>query len=480
MLTDGSRSYDQKVAAAGSAHWIAWREVVVRVGHKREMQSVGHDVTAQIEAERALAEARDQAESANRAKSRFLAMISHEIRTPLTGVLGMASLLMETTLTPEQRTYAKAIKTSGTALLTLIEEILDFSKIEAGRLELEAKVFNLPDLIEETIELIAPRAHAKSLEIASYLDDELPREVVGDATRLRQALLNLAGNAIKFTEGGGVGVIVEPAGTPEIVRFLVCDSGIGIAPQAQDRIFLEFEQADDGRARRFDGSGLGLSITKRIVDRMGGRIGVESAPGAGSTFHITVPLPRSGTREEAVPTRPDLTGMDVLIAAPATPAASLIARRLGSWGARTCLVADEQVAMALLQERAWTSVLVDRAVGSDRCKRIIAVSQSIRLRAVLVTPSERPELPALAMGGITGYLVKPVRILSLAKLFGGGPDGFERSTENLETRESLAYQTRTVLRFWLPRTMRSMRCWRRRCYNGLAIGRSSPPMAMRR
>ncbi len=200
---DGTRIHDQKIAAADGARWIAWREVVVRSGEKTEVQSVGRDMTDRVEAEHALADARDQAEAANRAKSRFLAVISHEIRTPLNGILGMAGLLADTPLTPEQATYAKAVKSSGDTLLSLIEEILDFSKIEAGRLDLEPRVFDLPALIEETIELIAPRAQAKQLEIASYVEDGLPRHVVGDAARLRQVLLNLAGNAIKFTERGG-------------------------------------------------------------------------------------------------------------------------------------------------------------------------------------------------------------------------------------------------------------------------------------
>src|SRR5262245_13849446 len=322
LATDGTRIHDQQIATADGARWIAWREVVVRTGANTsantgamtEVQSVGRDVTDRVEAEQALADARDQAEAANRAKSRFLATISHEIRTPLNGILGMADLLLDTALTPEQITYTKAVKSSGETLLSLIEEILDLSKIEAGRLDLAPRAFDLPALIEETVELIAPRAQAKQLEIASYVDDAVPRRVKGDVARLRQVLLNLAGNAVKFTEQGGVAIIVEPGSTPDEVRLLVRDTGIGIAPQEQERIFLEFEQADSGASRKFGGTGLGLAISRRIIERMGGRIAVESAPGAGSTFQVSLALPRAGEADTAP--APDLTDSEVLIVAP--------------------------------------------------------------------------------------------------------------------------------------------------------------------
>jgi PAS domain S-box-containing protein len=424
---DGTRVHDQKIAGAKGARWIAWREVVVRTGTKTEVQSVGRDVTDRVEAERALSGARDQAEAANRAKSRFLAMISHEIRTPLNGILGMADLLIDTTLTPEQTTYARAVKNSGDTLLSLIEEILDFSKIEAGRLDLEKRAFDLPALVEETIELIAPRAQAKSLEIASYVEDDVPRSVMGDAARLRQVLLNLAGNAVKFTERGGVAIIVEPGGSPDDVRFLVRDTGIGIAPEEQSRIFLEFEQADSGSGRKFGGTGLGLAISKRLVERMGGTIALDSALDAGSTFSVTLPLPRSDAGEQPTFTPPSLAGSDVLIVAPGATAASLVARRLMAWGARTCLVPDEQVASALLPERAWSAVLVDHALGGEACQQLARATGGIPRRIVLITPAERHALAALKETGFTGYLVKPVRAASLAARMTAEEDVFERA-----------------------------------------------------
>ena len=283
VLPDGTRLHDEQIMTADGARWLAWRDVVVwaEKAEHAEVQSVGRDVTDRIEAERALAEARDAAEAASGAKSRFLAMVSHEIRTPLNGILGMAGLLLDTPLTPEQTTYVKATKTSGDALLSLIEEILDFSKIEAGKLELETQPFSLTALVEDVVELLGPRAQAKGLEIASDVDERLPERVIGDATRLRQVLLNLAGNAIKFTETGGVGVVVEAGASAGEIVFEVRDTGIGIAPEQQARIFHEFEQADGGSARKFGGTGLGLAISRRIVERMGGRIEVDEHAGPG-------------------------------------------------------------------------------------------------------------------------------------------------------------------------------------------------------
>jgi PAS domain S-box-containing protein len=416
-LPDGTRLYDQKIAAAQGGRWIAWQEVTLRADGDSEVQSVGRDVTDRVNAEHALAEARDQAEAANRAKSRFLATVSHEIRTPLNGILGMADLLGDTALTPEQTTYLNAMKTSGETLLSLIEEILDFSKIEAGRLDLAARPFALSSFVEEAVELLGPRAQAKGLEICSLVDERLPTRVIGDAARLRQVLFNLAGNAIKFTEKGGVSIIVEPGDRPETITFLVRDTGIGIAAQDLERIFLEFEQGDSGASRKFGGTGLGLAISKRIVESMGGAIAVESGQGEGTTFRVTLPLQRAGVAEEAPLSVPDLAGNDILIVAPAAIEASLIARRLQRWGARTAIVADEAVAAALLPERAWSTVLVDHALGTPASEALARLTGGIARRLVLVTPALRDQLLTLKQAGFTGYLIKPVRAASLAARF---------------------------------------------------------------
>jgi len=433
LLTDGTRAYDQKIATPDGGRWIAWREVTVRSDRGSEMQSVGRDVTDRAIAERALADARDQAEAANRAKSRFLAVVSHEIRTPLNGILGMADLLGDTPLTPEQATYLAAMKASGGTLVSFIEELLDLAKIEAGRLDLAPQPFALSAFVEEAVELLGPRAQAKGLEICSYVDERLPSRLVGDAARLRQVIFNLVGNAIKFTEAGGVSIIVEPGPHADEIVIAVRDTGIGIAAEDHSRVFLEFEQADVGSTRQYDGIGLGLTISKRIVERMGGSIAVDSVPGAGATFRVTVPLPRAGDDEQPMAV-PDLAGNDILIVAPAAVEASLLARRLQRWGAHTTIVPDEAVAAALLPERPWSAVLVDHALGSTASAAMARLTAAVPRRIVLVTPAMRNELPRLKEAGFSGYLIKPVRATSLAARF-AADDAFEHGAA-IETPET--------------------------------------------
>jgi PAS domain S-box-containing protein len=411
---DGSVTYDQEIASPGGTRWIAWKEVAMRdeSGRVIEVQRVGRDVTGRVLAEHALADARTKAEAASRAKSRFLAVVSHEVRTPLNGILGMADLLVDTKLTSEQETYARAVKTSGDALLGLIEEILDFSKIEAGRLDIQSMPFDLPKLVTDIVELVAPRAQEKGIEIAADLADDLPLRVAGDAARLRQVLLNLAGNAVKFTDAGGVSVVVDRLANG-FIRFAVSDTGPGIGDEARARIFHEFEQGDATLARRHGGTGLGLAIAARIVEGMGGEIALESNEEKGSRFSFAVELPEVEAAA-ALPAH-NLTGADILIASPSPVVGPMIARRLGQWGANVSLASNPEIAESLLPERHWAHVLVDRAFGADKATKLARASQRYtNYRHILLSPAERGELASLKDAGFESYLIKPVRGVSLA------------------------------------------------------------------
>ncbi|MFA6264247.1 MAG: ATP-binding protein [Pseudolabrys sp.] len=410
LLADGTRAHDQKIDSADGPRWIAWREVAVRGDAGSETQSVGRDVTGRVEAGAV-------AEAASQAKSRFLATVSHEIRTPLNGLIGMTDLLLDTPLTPEQLNYAKAAKASGETLLSLIEEVLDFSKVEAGKLDLDCKPFALLPLVEETIELLAPRAQAKGIDIGSFVDERLPATLLGDAARLRQVLLNLAGNAVRFTEAGGVTVIVEPGMNDNAVVFSVRDTGIGLAPEDQARIFLDFEQADTSSTRKFGGTGLGLAISKRIVERMEGSLAVDSAPGQGSTFSFTVALAAAGDGDGATFTPPELAGQSALIVSKTQVEAEVLARRLDAWGVATQI----EIGSAADAAHHLASGPVDTLIIDVTLARVMIATGAdfggTARRIVLVNPSERSELPMLKAAGFTGYLIKPVRAASLAARF---------------------------------------------------------------
>ncbi len=428
--------------------WFAWLDLSIRdeTTGADSIRSVARDITQQKNVELELREASHNAHAASRAKSRFLANVSHEMRTPLNGILGMSSLLTDTKLTPEQHTYVDAVQESGQALLNLIEDILDTTLIESGKLEMNPKPTDPFQLVEGICELLASRAHAKDITISSHINRAVPGEVNVDTGRLRQVLINLVGNAIKFTENGGVHVELKPI---EITNsknqvdvkqarllFEVKDTGPGISEKERKTIFEEFGQVDSASTRKHGGAGLGLAISQSIIEKMGGEIEFDSKIGSGCTFRfwIDVPVHSRPRSERMMP----LKGQRILLIGGTQLEADAIAGYITSHGGiiecHTSENLSNKTCGDAMAQNKWDSVLFDHKALSkfSSVKRYLNINSKDRARAIILLQAEdRATLDSHLKAGYNGYLIKPIRRASLL----GQVDG--RESKSSDDRGSL-------------------------------------------
>ncbi len=381
------------------------------------------DVTERHQTELELIKARDLAEAGNRAKSEFLATMSHELRTPMNGVIGFANLLVETPLNSEQREFAKTICSSSESLLAIINDILDLSKIESGKMDLDRAPVNVREIVEDIGELMLPRAEAKGIELAISFDSAIPSAIETDAGRFRQILLNLVGNAIKFTEQGHVliEVVSEEVSGSQLLRIGVRDTGIGIPRDKHPLLFQKFSQVDGSSTRKFGGTGLGLAISKQLVELLGGEIGVESAPGHGSHFWFTHPATCTqfpASHPENLETPPSLDGLRILIIDDLEVNRRVLQEQLRRWNIPHDTASSGPLALELLRQAAASNVrfqiaLVDHLMPhmdgvmfADRVKADPTLAETALI--MLTSGSQRADAPRMLERGFVAFLCKPV------------------------------------------------------------------------